>query len=346
MLVHFDLHALDPATAQPLWTRRVHSFKAQDGLVGPVVGSTVRGRLLGQDGDRVWLVIGRDPRALSARDGRQVDDAAGIVQRHPALAGRLPEDPQHYGFDQGLVFLAADATRHVVRGPDGAATPYVPPPAPAPVTGHDAAKTPLRPSGDVPLRLVEFGGRWLGLYTGPEAEDAATDPFGRHLRFPYTVIDEGALARRTLWWGEVETVQPFDERFDRFTGMTPVPDGPTFLRGRFVREPGADRPLPPPGAPGLLVWHNTRIDREGRLAMTRLDGALARAWTVELPLSDSPSNAHLPMRTWTLPDRLVVVGELATSQGERVLREVNVVSLDPATGEFAAWNVQRGAPPP
>ena len=345
VLVHFDLHAFDPMTARPLWTRRVHSFKAQDGLVGPVVGATVRGRLLGQDGDRVWLLIGRDPRAVATSDGRLLDDAEGIVTRHPQLAGMLPEDPQRYGFDAGLVFMAADAAQYAVRGPAGALSPYAPPPKPAVAVGHEAAKVPLRPTGDWPLRLVEFGGRWLGLFTGPEAEDAAVDPFGRHLAFPYTVIDEGALARRTLWWGTVESVQPFDERFDRLTAMTPLEGSPTFLRGRFVRQPGSDLPLAPPGAPGLLVWHNTRIDREGRLAMTRLDGALARAWTRELPLSDSPSNAHLPTRVWTLPERLVVVGELATTQGERVLREVHVVSVDPATGEIAAWNVQRGAPP-
>ena len=108
-------------------------------------------------------------------------------------------------------------------------------------------------------QLLLLGAMAVGLFTGPEAEDAATDPFGRHLAFPYTIIDEGALARRTLWWGEVETVQPFDERFDRLTAMTPLEGSPTFLRGRFVRQPGSDLPLAPPGAPGLdrieaLAW--------------------------------------------------------------------------------------------
>ena len=345
VLVHFDLHAFDPQSARPLWTRRVYSFKAQDGVIAPIVGGTVRGRLLGQDGDRVWLVIGRDPRALDVADGAQVDDAERIVQRHPSLAGMLPEDPQRYGFDRGLVFMAADASQYVLQGPEGALAPYVPPPAPVQATGHEAAKTPLRPYGDVPLRLLEFEGRWLGLYTAAEAEDAATDPFGRHLAFPYTVIDQGALARRGLWSGTVEEVQQFDERFPRFTAMTPVAGSPVFLRGRFVRQPGRDEALVPPGEPGLLVWHNTRIDREGRLAMTRLDAALAPAWTAELPLSDSPSNAHLSTRTWAVGDRIIAVGELATTKGERVLREVHVVSVDAGTGQFAAWNVQQGAPP-
>jgi hypothetical protein len=345
VLVHFDLHAFDPDTARPLWTRRVHSFKAQDGLVGPVVGGTVRGRLLGQDGDRVWLVIGRDPHALAASDGRTLDDAAGIVARHPALEGMLPEDPQRYGFDRGLVFMTADARQHVVRGAEGARSDYVPPQAPVKAPSHEDVKVPLRPYGEAPLRLVEFNGRRLGLYSAAEAESAANDRFGRQLAYPYSVLDQGALARRSLWWAEVETVAPFDEPFERLSAMTPVPGSPEFLRGRFASQPGRDLPLVPPGEPGLLVWHNTRIDRAGRLALTRLDAALAPAWTVELPLSDAPAQAHLATRLWALPGRLLAVGELATSEGERVQREVHVVSVDPGTGEFAAWNLQRGAPP-
>lgn len=345
VMLHFDLQAFDPGTARPVWSQRVRSITIQDGDRGRVIGSTTRAGLLGQDGDRVWMVIGREPLALSAADGTVLDDGERLVQRHPEVAGRLPEDPQRYGFDAGLVFMAADARQFVVRGPEGRLEPYSPRPAPAVPVGHDAVKTPLPPAPDAPLRQVAFGGGLLGLYTGPEATDAATDPFGRKLAFPHTVLDQGPLARRSLWWGRLEEVQRFDERFPRVAEWTPEEGSPTFLRGRFLRQPGQEGPLPLPGDPGLLVGHNTRIDREGRLALTRLGADLGRVWTAELPLSDSPSQAHLRTRTWADAGWLLLAGELSTTEQDRVLREIHVVSVDLATGGVKAWNIQRDGPP-
>lgn len=344
--VHFDLHAFDPLTARPLWKERVYSFVAQDGDFAPIVGGTIRGRLLGQDGERVWLVIGRDPRAVSSTDGSLLDDATGIAERHPEVATLLPEDGQRYAFDGGLVFTAADAQRYVVRGPEGALALYTPRSAPPVAITHESVKTPMRPTGDVPLRLLQLGGRWLALYTAKEMDDAASDPFGRHLQFPYTVIDEGALARRNLSWAAVDTMQRFDERFAHITGFTPVDQSPVFLRGRFVRKPGRDEPLLPPDSGGLLIAHNTRIDREGRFAITHLDTLLRTVWTAELPLSDAPPEAHLRTSIWPLPGRLLLAGELATLDGEIVQREVHVVSVDLSTGGVSSWNLQRGGPPP
>jgi hypothetical protein len=343
--VHFDVHAFDPVSARPLWTERVYSFVSQDGDNAPIVGSTRRGRLLGQDGDRVWLVIGREPRAVSATDGRLLDDVARIAERHPEVTTLLPDDPQRYTFDGGLVFMAADAQRYVVRGPDGALAPYTPRSDPPVAITHESVKTPLRPTGDVPLRLLQLGGKWLGLYTARETEDAATDPFGRHLQFPYTVIDEGPLARRTLWWATVDTMQRFDERMAHLTGFSAVEQSPVFLHGRFVRAPGRDTPLWPPDSAGLLIAHTTRIDRAGRFALTHLDTALRRVWTAELPLSDTPSDGYMRTSIWPLPGRLLLAGELATLDGDIVRRDVHVVSVDLATGSVAAWNLPRGGPP-
>jgi hypothetical protein len=343
--IHFDVHAFDPLTARPLWTSRAYSFVSQDGDMAPIVGSTMRGGLLGQDGERVWLVIGRDPRAVSSKDGSLLDDRAQIAARHPQIARVMPDDPQRYTFDRGLVFMAADARQYVLRGPDGALAPYTARSAPPAAITHESVKTPLRPTGDVPLRLLQLGGRWLALYTPKETADAASDPFGRHLQFPYTVVDEGALARRRLVWAQVDTQSRFGERVAHITGFTDVEASPVFLRGRFVRTPGRDEPLWPPDSAGLLIAHNTRIDREGRFALTRLDTTLRTVWTAELPLSDSPSDAQTRTSIWPLPGRLLLTGELATLDGDIVQREVHVVSVDLSTGRVSAWNVQRGAAP-
>ena len=311
-----------------------------------MIGSSADGRLLGQDGDVVWLLIDSQPMAVRAADGSSVADAAGLEQRNPDLQGKLPSESRYYGFDKGLVLMSADARQLVIRGAELRAVPYVPTPVPvaAPERMSNGREriVPLRPAiGEPPARQIVLGGQWLGLYSEKEAAEVANDKFGDRVRYPYTVLDEGAQVRRNFWRGRVVTAKRFDDSFEKVVDMAPVADGPTFIKGRFLQDPATGKPFQADTTGGTLVWHSTRIDNEGRLALTRLDKDLRSRWTAELPLSES-STAN-PVRHWRLADRLVVVGMRQTVEKGVTQREPYLVTIQLADGARQAWNLQREA---
>lgn len=201
---------------------------------------------------------------------------------------------------------------------------------------------PMRPPlGDVPTRQVILAGEWLGLYSAKEAANALDDDFGDRYRYPYTIQDEGSLARRGFWRGRVVDAQRFDDRFKRLAELTPIANGPTFLRGRFLDDPTTGAALVLDGPPGVLVWHSTRIDTEGRLALTRIDVQLRAAWTTPLPLSET--GTINPVRNWQLPGRLVMSGALESVSDGVTHREPHMVSIDLASGQWQGWNFEREA---
>lgn len=341
-LFHFQVQVFDPVTARPLWSRRILTIgDAKPVMRRKIIGSAAGGRLLGQDGDVVWLVVDDKPLALALADGRQVADAATIEQRNPALEGLLPADAQHFAFDRGLVFMSADAQRFVIRGADLQARPYTPP---TPVAVEPERKAngmpvivPTPPYGEIPARQVVLDGQWLGLYSPKEAQDAGDDPTGMHLRWPYTVINEGALARRTFWRSKVIETRRWDERIRRLDVLSPILEAPTFLKGRFLKDLATGQPLLLKAPDGVAVWHSTRVDRDGRLALTRLDTRLRKQWTAELPLSESSTSNQVMY--WMLPERIVAMGDLV-SQVEGTSRRVpHLVSLSLGDGSQAAWNL-------
>lgn len=348
---HFDVRAFDPVTARPLWKKRLWTIgdaKARGRGPSRVIGSSVEGRLLGQEGDRIWLLLGGEPVAVKAADGSVVGNAETIQQRNPALQGLMPADASHYSFDQGLVFMSADARRFVVRGDEAVAAPYAPTPQPvaAPELKPNGMPVivPMRPLMPAPLRLIELGGQRLGLYSEKEAADAAEDSFGDHLKYPYSILDEGVQSRRGFWRVEVVETERFDETLRRLGALTPLPESPVFLNGRFLKQGQLDEPLRLEDPAGVAVWHRTRIDSEGRLALTRLDEQLAPVWRAELPLSES--GIANPVRTWVVDGHLVAVGNLEAEVEHMSTREAHLVSVDLATGAVQAWNFEREATVP
>ncbi|MDQ3160437.1 MAG: hypothetical protein M3Q51_05355, partial [Pseudomonadota bacterium] len=196
---------------------------------------------------------------------------------------------------------------------------------------------PLVPYGVVPARQLTLGGRWLGLYTAREAVDASNDTFGDRLRYPYTVLNEGAKARRTFWNGTIVQVQRFDDQFKRIDALTPIPGAPEFLNGRFVKDPGTGNPLLMQAPEGVLVWSSTRIDNAGRLALTRLDAALRPVWQAVLPLSES-GTANV-VSVWLVPGRLVAMGEEETVVDGVTRNDDHLVSVDLLTGHWSGWDI-------
>ncbi len=342
---HFDLRAYDPATATPLWRARLATFddpKAATAVRSTrIIGSSTSGSLLGQEGDRVWLQIAESPLAVTARDGAVQVDAAAMEAANPELAGRLPSEARFYGFDRGLVVHAADARRWVVRGPALKAQPWTSPApaaAPAPLKANGMPKiVPLRPIGEVPARMALIDGRRIGLYSAREAHEAANDPFGDRLIYPYTIVDEGAASRRSFWTVHTQQVQRFDERHERIRELTPIADSPVFLRGRFLKQLPGETALPATDPPGVFVWHSSRMDDAGRLSLTRLDAQLRPLWTTELPLSES--GTANPVRYWLLDKHVVVMGQWSREVDHRVSRHAHLVSIAMGDGAMVAHNL-------
>jgi hypothetical protein len=340
---HFRVQAVDPLTAKPLWSKRLVTYGDPDAKGrGPsrVIGSSVDARLLGQDGEAVWLLIGDTPYAASVKDGHLLADPARIERANPALKGLLPSDGRHYGFDRGLVFMSADARQFVLRGADFQAEPYVPPPPPQEEAGKLLANgrnelVPMRPIGEDPLRQATLGGEWLGLYSRKEVEDITRDDDGSTLRYPWSVHNEGALARREFWRAKIATVRRFDDEYERLDALAPVPGAPLYLKGRFASDGRTGRPMALESPAGVLVWHSTRIDSAGRIALTRLDASLRPVWSVELPFSETSMVRRL--QTWPVAGHLVVVGELETQDEATVThRDPYMASVDLATGAVAS----------
>lgn len=341
---HFMVQAFDPQTARPLWTREILVIGDAEarGSRSRVIGSDVSGRMLGQDGDRVWVLIGAEPIALNAADGKRVADAQAIEAGNPQLKGLLAADAGQYRFDQGLVFMSADAREFVIRGPGLVAETYVAPPRrqePAEFKPNGMpVLVPMRAIGEAQIRQVRGKDSALGLYTEKEATDAVNDTWGGHLKWPYSISSEGPNARRSFWNLRIEETQSFDERFLRLTEKTPVADSPVFLNGRFLLTPGSDEPLELQDPAGWLVWHVTRIDSLGRVALTRLDHGLRVVWTASVPLSEN--STMTPRRHWLSPDHVLVMGYLNTESDGVHSRVAHLASIALADGQVRAWNLE------
>jgi hypothetical protein len=336
---HFAVEAIDPSTTKTLWKQRLRTFGDPDAKgAGPsrVIGSDVQAQLLGQEGPRVWLLIGDEPIAVDAHDGHILVDAAGLEAHNPALKGLLPSEARLYSFDEGLVFMSADARQFVVRGDGFAATAYQPTPRPSAYpAGQRLANgriemVPMMPIGENPTRQATLGGQWLGLYSEKEVADINEDDVGKTLRYPWSVLDEGAVARRTFWHAKKETVQKFDDKFERLADLEPVAGAPIFLKGRFVIDPASATPDQIGGKPGLLVLHSTRMDAAGRLSLARVDGELKTLWDSELPFSETDIVRHV--WKWRVPGHLLAVGEKQYVDAGVTHREQWLASVDLETG--------------
>jgi hypothetical protein len=345
---HFAVQAFDPVTAKRLWAQRLLTLgdpEAKGTAPSRVIGSSVDARLLGQDGAIVWLLIGDAPFAISAADGSIVADADSLQQANPELKGLLPSEARHYDFDQGLVLMAADARHFVIRGAGQKAGLYVPSPPPAAPEGRLQANgtremVPMRPIGENAVRQVTLGGQWLGLYSESEALDAGDDDSGKNLRYPYSVLNEGALARRTFWRGKIIDARRFDDRFQRLADLTPVAGAPTFLKGRFVTG-ATGEPIVLDAPAGVLVWHSTRVDDAGRLALTRLDAGLKPIWNTELPLSETDFVRRVAH--WEIDGHLVAVGTLQTEDAGVTSRAQQLVSVNLSSGALQSLDLASAA---
>ena len=192
---HLRLQGHDPASAQRLWLKELKVLRDKEG------GRNAEVRILGQQGEVVWVWMHDQVLALSARDGALVADRSTLEQANPDLKGLVPAELKFHTFIGALVITLADARRMRTDVPGFRATPYQ-------VAderqfsyavslgttwngGHDTQ--------DFGVRHGRFGKDWIGLLSGKEARDAEDDTSGDHYADSADIDDEGELARRTFW---------------------------------------------------------------------------------------------------------------------------------------------------
>ncbi len=99
----------------------------------------------------------------------------------------------------------------------------------------------------------------------------------------------------------------------------------------MIRQ-GTSEPLVLHEPDGLLVMHRTRLDAEGRLALTRLDEDLRERWATKLPFLELGNR-------YEFPDRLLMYGAVQLSEKGVTQWQEFVVALALQDGRMQAWNV-------
>lgn len=329
---HLELRCHDSRTGARLWSRRLRSISEHDD------GHSAPGRILGQDGEVVWLFVGDQPVAVSAADGSVQGTGLDIVAKNPALAKLLVGQLDNHSFDGGLITVAADARRYRVRHPGYLAEPYVP-------ASDEAWRRQqfmaTRWNGGYQTRdflvpAARPAGGWIGLYTEAEAREAGEDGFGDNLKNPWRAWRDDKMARRSLWTARIGRTKAFSEgAHDRLLDPTRLPHATEYLQGGFLLAQGTRQPLMLDGR-GLLLLHATRTDQQGRAMLTRLQvdepGAVRVAWQAELPFTELHNR-------WQWPDRLLMFGHIETGVPGRSRWQEQLAVVDLATGQVRGWNL-------
>lgn len=343
---HFHLQAFGVNDAQPRWKRTLRVVKEEPSTY------TLQSRLLGQQGDVVWIWLCDEVLALKAGDAQVLADRATIERINPDLAGLLPRDLNFHAWYGGLVITLVDGRFVRLRSTDFVAEPFS-------VDNEEAFRTAgfmssrwngLYQTKDFGVRAGLFDDRWIGLFSEVERKDALEDGFGDRYRNADTVRDEGHGARRRFWQAKVGRTREFSEgshpRIDDLVALDgadtwlegrllKAPDVPGVPRGTFTRtgiwQETAREPVPLDGG-GTLLLYNTRIDAEGRLGLARLDGAFRTQWKSTLPFKSLGAR-------WPLEGRLLLYG--GGDHSRPGMGNVNeaVVSIDLATGDWKGWDV-------
>ena len=98
-------------------------------------------------------------------------------------------------------------------------------------------------------------------------------------------------------------------------------------------KPAARPPQPLSDPDGVLVLHRTRMDAQGRLALSRVDGTFARTlWTAVLPY-DALTNR------WSVGSHLLLNGNWNEIREGVTTRHEALLSLDLANGRWQAWDI-------
>lgn len=328
---HFAVRCHDPLTAQLVSKDALLTLSEAEG------GRTAEGRILGQEGDFLWVFLNGEPVAIRIADGR-IAASRPLLERHfPRLRDKLPTEPAGYGFDGGLVFMTTTAEPLRLTLGNLQLQPYDVPRDRSAIGGMSQSSGRFK-TRDFLIRRAASAQAWLGLYTEAEASEAARDEFGDKYRDDGSVLDEGPATRRRWWRAEVGRTKEFSEgSHPRLTALNPAAEGQVYLGGGLLKKAGQPVALALAGPAGWLVVHKTRIDAEGRIVLTRVNTSLMQGWSTTLPFAELTNR-------WELPGRLLLMGQAPALPGRDARPQQFIVSVDLASGRIATWNIGAEAP--
>ena len=344
---HLLVQAHDPASMQRTWLKELKMLRSKEGGIGAQV------RIMGQQGDVVWVWLHDQPLALSARDASVLADRAKLEQANPALAGLFPAKIDYYTWmGDHLVVGLADG-RHVrITLPGFRAEPYQ-------IDDENAFRyannLTARWNGgfrteEFGVRHGLFGERWIGLLSDKEARDGENDGFGGNYADSAEIDTERETARRTFRVATVGRTKAFSEgSHPRIVKLNPIADAGTWLQGTLLKAsavPGASpftlrgrmwRPtVRPPlqlrNPDGVLVLHKTRIDEQGRLAIARVNEQFQAMWTTVLPFTELTNR-------WEADGHLLLMGGWDEGQPGMSRHQEALLSLDLTTGKLQGRHV-------
>lgn len=153
-----------------------------------------------------------------------------------------------------------------------------------------------------------------------------------------------------------ECVETFDaEKFKRIVSLERMPGAGEWLQGRLLKteatagtpqwihrgimmKPTVRPPLQLGDPAGVLVLHRTRMDAQGRLALSRVDTGFARTrWTAVLPY-DALTNR------WSAGSHLLLNGNWSETRQGVTTRHEALLSIDLTNGRWQAWDIGADAP--
>jgi hypothetical protein len=169
--LHIDLWAIDAATANLAWRKRLRTYEGRQREGRNLPGF----ELLGVDGTTLWLNVD-GPLGVSLDDGDVVADGASIDRKNPSLAGRRVDERGYIAFGRhGLQVTLDDASQWRIDATDlGAAprdTPVRHPEGIIPPASHTSSST-----STFQVRALPIGDRWLGVLTDKEADHLSHKP--------------------------------------------------------------------------------------------------------------------------------------------------------------------------
>ncbi len=326
---HFEVQCHDPQTTKPLWKKRLLTLKSNQG------GHGAEARIFGQQGGIVWIFLKDQLLAISPADASVIADRATIEKRNPQLAGMLSLELDFYAFDGAMIITTADARRYKLDSADFSVTPYTP------ENEHRfsyARQMSTRWNGgfqtsDFLTSKVTQEGEWIALFSEREATDAKRDSSGDHYKDADKVLKEGSHARRGFWKASIGQTREFrDGIHTRIVDLTRLPGTTDYLQGGLLVAQGTKQPLILRDPEGFLLLHRTRIDAEGRLALTRLGSGYREVWTTKYPFAELLSR-------WERPDYLLMLGSVEEKIDGYTQWHEYLVSTSLKDGRIQAWNI-------
>lgn len=268
--LYVDLWAVHAATATPRWRKRI-TREPQ--------GAMDYRKILGADGDTLWLLLKGHVAAVSAASGTPLLKVGELEARNPPLQGILPVEERFFSFDShGLRFTGLDGRAWRV---DAAFNARIEETAPE---GQGTASPPAYyapyASYMFQVRSLDIPGWWLGLLNDDEARSfdennviGGLDIEGRH----------------RLWRAKAGKDENFFGEMTVYNEFAPLPGSPEFLGGGLLRSYQVGTQLPAlwlPEPDSVLVLHREKLGDLGRLKLTRVAGPEGNVlWDTVLPMT-------------------------------------------------------------